>query len=311
MDREDISRYQSQIESSAVREPTVPNVPNETIDVHLESSAVEEPSEPILADGSVLIENAETLFDLVLLEDIVEPPDRTKENESFIIEVEEDEKAYLEAIHKQQQIAAKRYEKERKEREAWFEEFRKENGLLSSDEEEFAKAEAEENKRYTQYVEYLEKKSKEIVSQPKEERNHTINKVRSTVKQYTEEGLQRKKRGKDSVQLIRNRQQEQSKREREQKEKLKREREEFQKQLKAKEEQKRQEELVKRKKEEEERKKRLRHMQEKQEKERKKKEEKKRLWEEEKKRLDELDHGKRPQGSPPRKTVRVECGNHR
>lgn len=86
---------------------------------------------------------------------------------------------------------------------------------------------------------------------------------------------------------------------------MKREREEFQRQLKAKDEQKKQEELAKRKKEEEERKKRLRRMQEKQEEEKRKKEEKKRLWEEEKKRLDELDHGKRPQGSPPRRTVRV------
>ena len=236
LDREEVSRLQPKTESVNVREPVVTDKPNESVITEdpVESSTVEEPNEPVTAEEPVEpatteepvvtgnFVNTEILFEPILLEDIVEPPDRTKENEAFIIEVEEDEKAYLEAIRKQQQIAAKRYEKERKEREAWFEKFRRENGLLSSDEEEFAKAEAEENKRYTQYVEYLEKERKEIVSQPKDEQNRTIERVRSTVKQYTEEGLRRKKRGSEHTQLIRNRQQEQDRLEKEQKEKLKR-----------------------------------------------------------------------------------------
>ena len=160
LDCEEVSRLQPKIESINVRESVKTEEPNKSVITEdpVESSTVEEPKEPGIAEEPIDPATTEgpsetansidiiTLLNSILLKDLIEPPDLTKENEAFIIEVEQDEKAYLEAIRKQQEIAAKQYEKERKEREAWFKKIQRENDLLSSDEEEFAKAEEEENK---------------------------------------------------------------------------------------------------------------------------------------------------------------------
>ena len=273
-DREEMSRLQLQVQECGEQLTEPVNPTEQVVDIAgaNESTETNEPAElnkyVLLSEPGEVVESVKDIEPINVVEAIditepvittkpvivvepiepLEPPDRTKENEAFIIEVEEDEKAYLEAIRKQQQVAAERYEQGRKEREAWFEEFRRANGLLSSDEEEFAKAEAEENRRYTKYVEFLELEGQKIVNQPKDEQNRTIERVRSTIKQYAEEGLIRKKRNSERTQLIRSRHREQDKREKEQKEKLKREREAFQRELKAKEEQRKQEELTKRRK---------------------------------------------------------------
>ena len=134
LDCEEVSRLQPKIESINVRESVKTEEPNKSVITEdpVESSTVEEPKEPGIAEEPIDPATTEgpsetansidiiTLLNSILLKDLIEPPDLTKENEAFIIEVEQDEKAYLEAIRKQQEIAAKQYEKERKEREAWF-----------------------------------------------------------------------------------------------------------------------------------------------------------------------------------------------
>ena len=127
LDCEEVSRLQPKIESINVRESVKTEEPNKSVITEdpVESSTVEEPKEPGIAEEPIDPATTEgpsetansidiiTLLNSILLKDLIEPPDLTKENEAFIIEVEQDEKAYLEAIRKQQEIAAKQYEKER------------------------------------------------------------------------------------------------------------------------------------------------------------------------------------------------------
>lgn len=93
-------------------------------------------------------------------------------DEEFLVSIEEEKQRLNSVIAGLQEKEMARHEQERREREAWLEKLRRENGLLSSDEEELKQEAAEETRRHTVFIESLDREKKNLIAAAARERRN-------------------------------------------------------------------------------------------------------------------------------------------
>ena len=228
--------------------------------------------------------------------------DHLAENQAFSQFLEVEERNMIEELERLKLEDEERLRREREEREKRINQIRRENGLLSSDEENAWEQEEEEDcRRRTIFVDSLRKELSKMLTVMKTDKQvKDLQRMKNEFREKMREDEAKRK----EAQLARERIQCEKrnrvmrtlsyaeKKERERKEQLRKERKAYAEQIKREAEEKERRERETRRRNEEERKKRLQEMNRQKEEEKRRFAEKNRQWSEEKKRLEEEERRK-------------------
>lgn len=220
-------------------------------------------------------------------------------DEEFLVSIEEEKQRLNSVIAGLQEKEMARHEQERREREAWLEKLRRENGLLSSDEEELKQEAAEETRRHTVFIESLDREKKNLIAAAARERRNpnramdipqlreaVITRLRRNIQTHAAEEAKREKQIRERYERQMRERKASDKKEEEKQKALRRERQAFGQQLREESLRKQKAEQAKYEKETAARRQMMEKMKQKEEMEKKRKEEKRRQWSEQKEQLE-------------------------